>query len=382
MAAARKISRDPERAFRATFHPRPCARDRTMSCEPPNLHPNRLLFLSQLAFEVEAARFAATKLAARSFRNRLRPKQLDRIWRHSHRCAHGLRDFARDAFCGCHVAHFRGDDQPFRSGALIGSAERHHAPGAKSRHSPGDFLLSMWIDIAVGFDDPVLGAAGDVNFAVSPIGEIAGIEPAAVMDQFTRSGGISVVTTRGRRTAKLKLTFGALAKFALVFFFVDDANFHTRHRSSCADKFERSRIVWFRRNGVAFGCKSGALDAVHFVAGAQRRRGHAEARLSETVDGHQRFAAKAVPREPRDESLKRRSRNWLRSVRRRPPGTQVEALDILIRDFSHAELVCEIRSGANRSAMLVNRPEPAVGPAQERERRHHHEGGGGYNWNK
>src|ERR1700745_3666478 len=115
MAAARKISRDPERAFRATFHPRPCARDRTMSCEPPNLHPNRLLFLAQFAFEVEAARFAATKLAARSFRNRLRPKQLDRIWRHSHRCAHGLSDFARNAFCGGRVGYLRGAGPSFTS---------------------------------------------------------------------------------------------------------------------------------------------------------------------------------------------------------------------------------------------------------------------------
>src|SRR6202040_373087 len=59
-----------------------------------------------------------------------------------------------------------------------------------------------------------------------------------------------------------------------------------------------------------------------------------------------------------------------------------EALDIFIRNFSHAKLVREVRSGADRSAMLVNRPQPAVGAAQKRERRHHHEWYAGDNWNK
>ena len=99
-----------EGALRPCFHPRPRTRNGAASRKARHLHPRCLLFLAEIAFEVEAPSFAAAKLSAGSFWNGLRPKQLDGVRRHAHRLAHGLRNFAGDAFRGGHVAHFRGDD--------------------------------------------------------------------------------------------------------------------------------------------------------------------------------------------------------------------------------------------------------------------------------
>ena len=172
----------------------------------------------------------------------------------------------------------------------------------------------------------------------------------------------------------MQLAFGALAECALVLFFINDANFDAWHGLSGAHEFERRLVIRLRRNRTAVRFESGTLDSIHFEARAQRRRGNAEARLREPIHGHQRFAMKAVTSEARDKSFERGRGHRLRAVGCSAPRAEIEAFDILVRHFSHAQLVGEIRRGTDGSAVIVNRPKPAVGLAEERERRHHDQG--------
>ena len=87
----------------------------------------------------------------------------------------------------------------------------------------------------------------------------------------------------------------------------------------------------------------------------------------------QRLATESVWREARRKSFDRVGA--VPAPRRSTPRarTQIQPLQILVGDFSNAKFIREIRRGAYRPAMLMNRPQPALRPAQESQRRHHHQ---------
>ena len=121
----------------------------------------------------------------------------------------GADNFSRDGFRLRQVANFGRHHQAFGSAALVRSAEGHHASVAHARNASGDFFHFVGINVAAAFDDQVLGAAGDIKFAIGLVGKVSGIEPAVLAGKLRGSGGIAIVAGGGRRSAKPQLSFGA-----------------------------------------------------------------------------------------------------------------------------------------------------------------------------
>ena len=86
-----------------------------------------------------------------------------------------LRDRGSDFRTGGGIgfARFGHDDKFLGTGAFVLETECDDAALANSFGATGELLDFVRIEIAAAFDDDVLDAAGDVNFAVGPIGAIA-----------------------------------------------------------------------------------------------------------------------------------------------------------------------------------------------------------------
>src|SRR5215472_11107563 len=105
-----------------------------------------------------------------------------------------------------------------------------------------------------------------------------------------------------------------------------------------------------RREGFAF-------HAVDTGLAIQRRNRNRERRFSQPVNRKLRLGTKSIPSKSRRKALQSLGIDWLGAVHRNAPRTQIEAYDIFVRDFSHAQLVREIRRSSNGSAILVKSPQ-------------------------
>ena len=97
----------------------------------------------------------------------------------------------------------------------------------------------------------------------------------------------------------------------------------------------------------------------------------ARRRFGQSVDRHERFGIEAVRREALRETLESFGAHRFGAVRRSAPAAQIQSFQIFVGDFSDAKFIGEIRSRRNSGSMLLNRAQPALRPAEERQRRHH-----------
>src|SRR6202034_2145603 len=94
----------------------------------------------------------------------------------------------------------------------------------------------------------------------------------------------------------------------------------------------------------------------------------------QAVYGQQSFTAESASCKSRRETIEGSVKNRLRAVERRAPGTQVEALYFIVRDFRRGQLVSEIRSRAQCSVVAMKRAQPSRRPRKKSQRRKHYNG--------
>src|SRR4029077_1365905 len=120
--------------------------------------------------------------------------------------------------------------------------EGDDAPLANAFRARGEFLDFVRIQIASAFDDDVLEAASDIDFAIGAICAIAGIDPGELIpacwrterQQLFRGTGVVVVASRCRRPAEPQETFGAIRH--LLSGVVYDTQFVPRQRRTGRNK--------------------------------------------------------------------------------------------------------------------------------------------------
>src|SRR3984957_5225199 len=235
----------------------------------------------------------------------------------------------------------------------------------------------MRIQIATALDDDVFDAAGHIDFGVSAIGAIAGIDPGKCVrtrgwaegEQFLSGGSVVVIAGGRGRAAEPQETFSAIGNF--VAGLIDDANFVFRQRGAGGDERDRANFRGRRRRGAPFDCKGFAFDAIDPRRAIERRHGYGEGGLREAVNGEMGFIAKAVARETRGEALHGFGVDGFGAIHGYAPGTQVEPFDVFVGYFSYAEFVGEVGCCGDGAAVFVKGPQPAFGTRQERERRHY-----------
>ena len=144
-----------------------------------------------------------------------------------------------------------------------------------------------------------------------------------------------------------------------------------RERFSRRDKRNRGFVV--RRGGhrASLRRKRFALHAIHQRTAIQRRDGYSQGGLRQAVDGKLRFAAETVGCETVRKTLECLWIYRLGAIQSRAPRTEVDALDILVRDFAHAEFIGKIWRGSDGAAVFVKRLQPALRARQESQWRHH-----------
>ena len=128
------------------------------------------------------------------------------------------------------------------------------------------------------------------------------------------------------------------------------------------------RLVVPRGTGGARGLEGRARHRVHARGPAHGREAQRDRALGQAVHGHHGLAAEAEGGEARHEALDGVGAHRLRAVEGHAPRREVEPFQGAVGDLAHAQLVGEVRRGRERGPMLVDAPEPALGPGQEGER--------------
>src|SRR5215813_1031830 len=121
---------------------------------------------------------------------------------------------------GVGFTRLRYHHQFFCAGARVFEAEGNDAPFANPVDAACELLDFVRIEIAAAFDNDVLDAAGDENFAFGAISTVARIDPGKFTVKRLASGkkllcrgGIVEVTAGGRCPAKPEKAFNAVGDF-------------------------------------------------------------------------------------------------------------------------------------------------------------------------
>ncbi len=339
--------------------------------QPRHLPPDRPA-AAQPAALVELAAGGAADLAARGLGHRVRRHQRDVVGRRADEIdGHGL-DLLRELRPGflADLAGLRQDDELLGGRDGVGAAEDRHAALAHARQVADRLLQLLRVDVAAGADDHVLGAAGDEDLALGDVGHVARVEPVAV-EQLPGGLRVAVVAAGGGGPAELQAALLALAELGAGG--VDDADLVARQRVAAADEAQRGLVVRRRRLGAAGARQAVAVDGVDPRLPPPGREGQRQRVLGQPVDRHHRAGLEAVGREALGEAADGLGADRLGAVECRPPGGQVEALDLVVVDLLQAQLVGEVGRRRQGAAVVVDRLEPARRAGQEGERRHQHQ---------
>ena len=191
------------------------------------------------------------------------------------------------------------------------------------------------------------------------------------MKELSRFFGITKITAGGRRPAEFDTAHLAFGKFLT-------ARAHHAHgmplqRPAAGDEAQCVGIL--RRCGR---CSPGVQErfAPHSVDhrySSQWRNGQAHGGLGQPIDRDHGFGVKTVLAEALDKAFHSIGTDGLRAVGRQTPRTQVQALDIGVFDSPQAKFEGKVGSRGHRPPMLMNGPQPSLGPCQEIQRRHQHQ---------
>ncbi|MCY1549755.1 hypothetical protein D9M68_859430 [compost metagenome] len=158
----------------------------------------------------------------------------------------------------------------------------------------------------------------------------------------------------------------ALAAFGqLDILVIDDPHLMPRQRPPAADETQRIGTSRLGALSLAPGLERLAPDPVDQQPTANRRKGHAQGRLGQTVDRGQRRRLQPAASEALGEALQGVGADRLGAVEGQPPAAQVEALDIAVGEFAQAQLVGEVRRRRQRAAVAVDGLQPAQRPGEK-----------------
>ena len=208
-------------------------------------------------------------------------------------------------------------------------------------------------------------APRDVELAVGAVREVAAVEPSA--GKGDGGGGFRLLeVARGLRGAAEDETAHRTVGH-VVARLVHDPHLVLGQRRAHGDEAQRALVVRAGGRRPPFPLEGLARHAIDRGPAAHRREGEGHRALGQAVDRHQRLAPEAVAREAAREALERRRVHGLRAVQRAAPGGEVQSLEGRVGDLAHAQLVGEVGRGGERGPALVDRPQPALGPREERE---------------
>ena len=114
--------------------------------------------------------------------------------------------------------------------------------------------------------------------------------------------------------------------------------------------------------------------AIDDHAAAGRRHAQAHRAFGQAIDRNQAVRVQAVAAEGGGEARQGVGVDRLGAVCGQPPGGQVEPFELGVDEAFDAQFEGEVGRRRDRAAVLVDRPQPALGAGEEVERRHQHQG--------
>ena len=142
------------------------------------------------------------------------------------------------------------------------------------------------------------------------------------------------------------------------------------------DEAERPAVGVVRTLGPAGIHELLALHPVDDRPPADGREGQPHRTLGQPIDRRQRLAVEPEIPEPVGEPLQGIGVDGFGAVNGQTPGTQVQALDVLVGDPVEAQFIGEIGRRRDRPPGPVDRPQPTFRTGQEIQRRHDDQGAG------
>ncbi len=203
-----------------------------------------------------------------------------------------------------------------------------------------------------------------MDLAVRAVGEVPAVEPAA--GERDRGGGLglAVVAARHRGPAEDESADHPLRDVRAGV--VHDPDLVARQLAPGRDELEGRLVAGKGGVRAPLALEGLAGHAVHPRSPAHRGHGEPHRALGEAVGRRHRLGPEAAGREAAGEARERPRAHRLRAVEGGAPGGEVEALERLVGDAAGAQLVGEVRRRGEGRAPLVDRPEPPLGPGEER----------------
>jgi len=189
------------------------------------LQPRRAGRGVETAAEVGLAQCGTADLAARGFQHRVRRGEDHRVRGEIELGHRRGDDLALQAVAGAGIVDGGlGDDDQALFAAVGADSEHRDTALAHSGQRADRLLEVVGIEVAAGADDHLLGAPGDIEFAVGKVGVVAGDEP-AVVEQRCACRRVAVIAGGRRRAAELQVADLALGEDMAGA--IDDAHFMT-----------------------------------------------------------------------------------------------------------------------------------------------------------
>ena len=342
--------------------------------EPCDLQPHRRRAPREGSGLEQVAHRAAPYLPARRLEHGVRWRQHDLVGARAQLDRRGARDRLGDRAPAFRVLVARlGDDhQPLGARAPMRRGEDRDAALSNPLDLSGRGFEVVGIEVPPSADDEVLVPARDVELAARHVAPVARAEPVAV-EQRTARRRVAEIPRRGGRPAELNRSLRAFADLGAAF--VDDPHLEARDRRPAggepANLSGRTIRARYRLRPVRDGVGVDGLDP---RPPPDRRECNPQGRLRQPVDRSHRVAAVPAGGELRCESLHRVRIDRLGPVEREAPAREIESVELLRLDASHAELVGEVRPAGQRPAVTMNGLQPARRTCEKVEWRHENEG--------
>ncbi len=220
----------------------------------------------------------------------------------------------------CRCARFSEHHQAFGTSARIGGGKCRDVTGAHADDTADGLFEFLRVDVMAATDDDVLLAAGDEQFAVGEIAEVAGVKPVAIK-QLRRRGGVFKIAGSRRRPTKLDatdLTFGQRTTGG-----INDAYRMTGKGMATAGY--RLGVTLIVTNGQRQPLihQRSTCHPVDARATSRRWKGQTHRAFRQAIDRHQRRTAQPTGGEPRGKAFQRQRTNRFSAVAGHAPAGQV-----------------------------------------------------------
>ena len=265
--------------------------------QPRHLNPDRRSRGIELALQVEAATGVPPDLAAGGLGDALRRNQHNLIQGDSQLSVHPLPDGCSQLLLLLRSGstRFGHQDQALARHASSADPERGHTASPNALHIPRNMLQLLGVEISPSLDDDVLDPAGDKEFSIRQVAQVARLQPAILQDLGSGLGSSEVTLHDGGPPA-LDVALDPLRKGTTGT--ADDSDLVAGQRAAGGNKGQRVHGLTRRGLGSAGPFKSAPVDGVDKRPSAQGRDGHRQRGLGQAVDRHQGFRVQAIGLKP------------------------------------------------------------------------------------